>query len=114
VLGLTDAEFFDLTPRAFQLLQIRHKEITVHQELLNGVLASVVANFSMGRPDPPRIPSDYMPSEWQNVKRKPRRKQTKKWKLNEGAKDMLSFFKTRGARDGMTEPISINSARRGR
>jgi hypothetical protein len=78
VLGLTDAEFYDLTPRQFQLLQSRHKEVTTHQELLVGILATTVANFSMGRPDPPRIPSDFMPSEWSQKKHEPKKRRNKK------------------------------------
>jgi hypothetical protein len=78
VLGLSDDEFFDLTPRQFQLLQNRHKEITVHEELLYGILATTIANFSMGRPDPPRIPSDFMPSEWQQKKHEPKKRRNKK------------------------------------
>jgi hypothetical protein len=74
ILGLTDDEFFRLTPRQFHILLNRHKEVIEHQELLAGIVACVTANFSMGRPDPPREPQDYMPSQWAQKNTKKKRK----------------------------------------
>jgi hypothetical protein len=53
--------------------QEREKDRIRHQELLMGILASTVANFSMGTPKKPLTPGDFMPSEMKNkpVKKKP-------------------------------------------
>ena len=61
-LHLTDAEFFALTPRQFHLLLDRHREMTEHQEFLAGIVASAVANFSLGAPKQPLRPKDFMPT----------------------------------------------------
>ncbi len=61
-LRLSDSEFFRLTPRQFHLLLARHQEQTEHQEYLSAIIASTVANFSLGAPKKPLKPSDFMPS----------------------------------------------------
>jgi len=40
----------------------QHRERVEHQELLAGIIASTVANWSMGAPKRPLCPADYMPS----------------------------------------------------
>jgi hypothetical protein len=62
-LRLTDREFFSLTPRQFHILLDRHHERSHHHEWLAGMIASTVANFSMGAPKEPFKPGDFMPSE---------------------------------------------------
>jgi hypothetical protein len=44
------------------LLLDRHKEQMQYVELLNGILAATICNFSMGAPKQPATPSDFMPS----------------------------------------------------
>ena len=51
MLHLTDAEFFALTPRQYSLLLERQREHQKHTEWMVGVLASTVANWSMGAPE---------------------------------------------------------------
>jgi hypothetical protein len=62
VLHLTDDEFFSLTPRQYHLLLDQHQRITEHDELLTGIIASTVANFSMARLEKPTNAADFMPS----------------------------------------------------
>ena len=60
-LGLSDKAFYALTPRQFHLLVDQHRERVEHQELLTGILASTIANWSMGAPKEPLAPSVFMP-----------------------------------------------------
>jgi hypothetical protein len=62
VLGLTDQQFFDLTPRQFHLLLDQHRERTKHEEWMVGILAATIANFSGHPPKEPLKPTDFMPS----------------------------------------------------
>lgn len=59
VLALTDREFYDLTPRQYQVLLERHREKQRHTEWLAGVIASAIGNFSMCRPEEPLQPKDF-------------------------------------------------------
>jgi hypothetical protein len=65
-LGLTDRQFYALTPRQYHVLLDQHRECVEHQdyhrELLTGIIASTVANFAMGAPKKPLSPRDFMPS----------------------------------------------------
>lgn len=70
ILGLSDRQFYALTPRQFHLLVDRHRERTKHQEWMTGILASTMANFSMSPPKEPLKPTDFMPSA--KAKTKPR------------------------------------------
>jgi hypothetical protein len=72
-LGLTDEEFYALTPRQFHLLIDQHRERVEHQELLAGTVASAVANWSMKSPKEPLCAADFMPSRRDREKEKPRR-----------------------------------------
>lgn len=58
-LGLTDDEFYALTPRQYQLLLDRHEERERHSEWMFGVLAATVANFSQGAPEKALQPKDF-------------------------------------------------------
>jgi len=51
-----------MTPRQFHLLIDQHRERVEHQELLAGIIASSVVNYSMGAPKRPTCPADFMPS----------------------------------------------------
>jgi hypothetical protein len=64
-LRLTDEEFYSLTPRQFDALLKRHREKIEHTELLAGVIASAIANFSLGGLKEPAKPADFMPSRWE-------------------------------------------------
>ena len=70
-LRMSDEEFFRLTPRQLHILTKRHRERTEHQEYLSAIVASTVANFSLGAPKKPLKPSDFMPS----VKAEPAQKE---------------------------------------
>jgi hypothetical protein len=60
-LGLTDRQFYRLTPRQLHLLLDRHREQVDHQELLTGIIAAAVYNSSMNRPKQPLSPKHFMP-----------------------------------------------------
>lgn len=62
-LGMSAEEFWQLTPRQFAALLARKREQREYHELLMGVLASTVANYSFGAPKKPRVPTDFMPSQ---------------------------------------------------
>lgn len=61
---MSDEEFYGLTPRKFSELMKRHKHEVEYRELLNGILASLSVNFSLGAPKQPTTPADFMPSQW--------------------------------------------------
>ena len=61
-LRLSDEEFGALTPRQFHLLLARHREKTDQEHYLAALIASTVANFSLGAPKKPLRPSDFMPT----------------------------------------------------
>jgi hypothetical protein len=67
-LGLTDDEFYSLTPRQFHLLLEEHQHVVEHQEMLFGIVASTVANWSMHGVKKPLSHTDYMPSQWMKEK----------------------------------------------
>lgn len=94
VLGLTDDDFFALTPRQFHLLKDRHSEVIEHDELLTGIIASVVANYGgMVKPESPKVPTDYMPTQWaKNIKPKKKRKDKNVIVLDAFTEKMKSFM----------------------
>ena len=59
-LRLTDDEWLDMTPRQFHALQQRNIAELQHREHLTGILATVTANHSLLRPDPPVTPDSFM------------------------------------------------------
>lgn len=59
MLGLSDREFYDLIPRQYGLLLERHLDRQKHAEWLTGVIASTIANFSMGAPEEPLQPKHF-------------------------------------------------------
>ena len=63
VLGLSDEEFYRLTPHQYYVLLKRHenlhKDRRWHAEWLTGVLASTIVNWSMGAPKEPWQPKDF-------------------------------------------------------
>lgn len=63
-LGLTDDEFFRLTPRQLRLLLNRHREATQHAELLHGIIAAAVVNSGFSAPKKGVEPRLFMPSQW--------------------------------------------------
>lgn len=73
VLGLTDDQFYALTPRQFHLLLDRKLDEIRHREYLTGLMAATVANFSLGAPKEPVRPRDFALPLLQDLKeRKPR------------------------------------------
>jgi hypothetical protein len=64
LLGLTDEEFFHMTPRQFHLLLEQYRHKTEYAEMLNGLVCSTVANWSMSAPKKPLTHVDFMPSAW--------------------------------------------------
>jgi hypothetical protein len=59
-LRLTDDEWLDMTPRQLHALRLRQIEQLQHSELLTGIIASVTANFSMMKPEPPCSAESFM------------------------------------------------------
>jgi len=59
VLGLSDREFFALTPRQYHLLLERHRESQKHLQWLTGVIASAIGNWSLGAPKEALQPRDF-------------------------------------------------------
>lgn len=62
-LGLSDDEFYRLTPRKLGLLKDRKDEALAHQELLIGIAVATLANHSFGMPKEPYSPADFMPTQ---------------------------------------------------
>jgi hypothetical protein len=75
-LRLTDAQFFELSPRQFHALTLRRKAEIDHAELLAGIVAACVVNHSMSPPKTPARPIDFMPSGY---KRRKSKAKTKRW-----------------------------------
>ena len=63
-LQLSDEEFGELSPRQFHWLLKRKERETEHRELLNGIVAAAVVNFSFSAPDKQAEPKDFMPSQY--------------------------------------------------
>ena len=61
-LGLSDREFWSITPRQLSYLDKRWKAQQEREEYYTGLLASVVANCQFNPPKEPFAPSDFMPS----------------------------------------------------
>ena len=49
-----------MTPRQLHALRLRQIEHLQHSELMTGIIASVTANFSMMKPEPPFSPESFM------------------------------------------------------
>lgn len=75
--GLTSEEFYDLTPRQFHALTLRHKEAHERVEMLMGITTAAQVNHSFCTPKKPYCPADFMPS--QLVKREQKAPKPKRW-----------------------------------
>lgn len=64
-LGLSDREFWDLTPREFGAKLDRRRQLdeieTENGDLRTGIVASVVFNMLRSEKEPARAPKDFMP-----------------------------------------------------
>lgn len=49
-----------MTPRQLHALRLRQIEQLQHSELMTGIIASVTANFSMMKPEPPFSAESFM------------------------------------------------------
>ena len=49
-----------MTPRQLHALRLRQVEQLQHSELMTGIIASVTANFSMMKPEPPFSAESFM------------------------------------------------------
>lgn len=79
-----------MTPRQFDALLKRHREQIEHQELLNGILASVIVNFSLGAPKVGKAPVDFMPSQWRKkVEKQPRKPRVNRQSINNSIRGFL-------------------------
>jgi len=58
---VSEAEFWRLTPRQLGALTKRHRQAQERQDLLVGLLASVVCNFSYYAPQEPKAAVDFVP-----------------------------------------------------
>lgn len=114
ILGLTDDEFFALTPRQFHILLKRHKEVIEHEELLTGILACTFANYTANwSMSPPKrglgkVPSDFMPCKALSmpVKKKRRNRKKEQKRVTEQLSDLMAMFRARGAQPGGA-PVQI-------
>jgi hypothetical protein len=90
---LSDDEFLSLTPREFFVLVHQHRMRIEHDELLTGILAAQIANWSIGAPKKPRVPSQYMPSRLVQGRR-PRQQRERRERINRKqiADDVRAFF----------------------
>lgn len=61
-LGLSTAEFYDLTPRQFSLLMDAHKRRLIHAEMIGAFTTAGVINFSFAPPQKPVLPKEFMPN----------------------------------------------------
>lgn len=61
-LGLSDAEFYALTPRQLNALILRKEIAEQRPEFMLAQLTACVVNFSQARPKRPSQPRDFMPS----------------------------------------------------
>ncbi len=61
-LGLTDAEFWRLTPRQYAALLKRHHHKVEHDEYMLAEIISKTVNFSFCHPEHPTKTIDFMPS----------------------------------------------------
>jgi hypothetical protein len=86
-LKLTDDQFLDLTPRQLQLLNDRHKEQTDHEELLAGIIASTLANYSFAGVKKPLVPADFMPSQW--AKKKPKKERPNRKRIAQNIRNFM-------------------------
>lgn len=58
-LHFTDDSYLRLTPIEFQAVQDRHAQANEREEILFGIIASAVANFSYWPPKKPLSPNDF-------------------------------------------------------
>jgi hypothetical protein len=72
-MGLSDDEFGALTPYQFEALLEQLNARRVRQELLNGIVASTVANTGFRAPEEAATPADFMPSELEHADEEPER-----------------------------------------
>jgi len=70
-LGLTDDEFYGLTPRQYDALLKRKEYQTWQQEFLFAQLTAFSVNFSLCHPMEPVCIGDFMPSEFAKKKSEP-------------------------------------------
>ncbi len=84
-LGLSDAEFYALTPRQEMILLDRHFERVKHQEFLFGQLTARVVNHSQRHYEEDVVPADFMPSE---IGKKPKRRSRKEERERQEAEVM--------------------------
>jgi hypothetical protein len=75
-LGLSDLDFFSLTPRDYHLLLDRHNLKLEYHERLHGILCAAVVNTAYRTTKEPMSYEDFMPSR--TKKRKPVDKQKAK------------------------------------
>jgi hypothetical protein len=69
-LGLSETEFWRTTLGQLHALHRQRAQARERQELVAGVLASVVANFSMVAPKKPLKPSDFGLGPWRGSSRR--------------------------------------------
>ena len=59
-LNLTDEQWLDMTPRMFRALQEARIKQFQREEMLVGIVAATIENFSMAAPKKPASPADFM------------------------------------------------------
>jgi len=89
VLGLSDGDFYSLTPRQFYLLLEQAEQEREYKEFLFGQLCAVMGNYSTTQLKEPLKPSDFMPSKWLD---KPKLKRIRKPKQDPFIADKVRAF----------------------
>jgi hypothetical protein len=59
--GLTDEQFWELTPAQFSALSERYDQDNMRLDFRAAIISSVIANTSRGKDDPPFTPKQFMP-----------------------------------------------------
>ena len=94
-LGLTDVEFYLLTPRKFDALLKRHRHKVESQELLFGQLTSWMVNTAFRTTEKPTEITDFMPSRWNAIqahKRQTKSKRRKRATIATEVRSVMAHF----------------------
>jgi hypothetical protein len=91
-LGLSNEQFYSLTPRMLHALRKRHERQQEHQDAMLAQLTSCLVNFSYRAPEKPTKWQDFMPGDkYQSQSSKKPRRLTKK-RRHEIVQNFRSWF----------------------
>lgn len=96
-MGLTEEQFFRLTPRKYWLLLVQHREKQRDMQWLTGLLAATMWNSGMRAPEKPVQPSDLpLPLLQRRAKRRRKISERKRAEYQ-----LRSYFARKGAHAGV-------------